>query len=172
MRSSSLFSGLILPLLVIPWELLVYDYYRSIYAGAVVVTLGEVTATLLVSKLSYRELRLELNYGLLLVIPLLIIMTLYPSPSPIGYTYPFLLVPAVVGGICEELIYRGFIMEDGRYDPYVQSVLWSINHVLDGPVFVIYTFIIGVILGLISRRYGLLPCVIVHPVANMLRLLL
>ncbi|WP_287688909.1 CPBP family intramembrane glutamic endopeptidase [Metallosphaera javensis (ex Sakai et al. 2022)] len=136
------------------------------------VTIGEIVALILVKLITRRKTSLYINSGVMLSIPLILIMTLFPPPSPIGFRYPFLMFPAITGGICEELIYRDCILEKGRYDNYIQAILWSFNHVLDGPTFVFYTFIIGIILGLIARRFGVLPCVIAHVTANTLRIFL
>ncbi len=99
-------------------------------------------------------------------------MSLFPGYSPIAYEYPFLVVPAVIGGICEELIYRGYVQTEVKYYVYVQAILWSTNHVLDGPYFFLFTIAVGITLGFALKRYVALPCVISHVTANVVRILL
>ncbi|AOL15432.1 abortive infection protein [Sulfolobus sp. A20] len=171
MRIECLFSGIILPLLAIPWELYAYSLDRSLYLGALVVSIAEIVSLLLVKKITKNKLRMSYNRGIFLSIPMIIIMIIFPSSSPIIFKYPLLLFPAIIGGICEEYIYRGYILEEGKYDVYIQAVLWSFNHILDGPIFMIYTLFIGVILGLISKKYGIMPCIIAHVCSNVLRLM-
>ncbi len=171
MRVESLFSGIILPLIAIPWEFYAYSIYKSLYLGALIVSLAEIISLLLAKKITRNSLTISFNKGILLAIPVIFLMVIFPYRSPILFQYPLLVFPAVIGGICEECIYRGYILENGRYDVYIQAVLWSFNHILYGPFFMIFTIFIGIILGFISRRYGIVPCIIAHVTANVLRLL-
>ncbi|MCY0861440.1 MULTISPECIES: CPBP family intramembrane glutamic endopeptidase [Metallosphaera] len=172
MRVSSIFAGLVLPLAVIPWELLAYSFSRSLYAGAIVVVIGEMVGLYVARLITRRKANLRINKGMTLSIPVILLMIAFPPPLPIGFRYPLLVTPAVIGGICEELIYRDYILETGKYDNYIQAFLWSLNHALDGPVFVAYTFILGIFLGIISKRFGVFPCIIAHVSSNVLRLFL
>ncbi|AWR95565.1 CPBP family intramembrane glutamic endopeptidase [Acidianus brierleyi] len=175
MRMESLFSGIILPILAIPWEFYAYSIERSLYLGALIVSLAEIISLILVKNITNNSLNISINKGILLTIILILIMifpyydSLYNS---IIFNYPLLIFPAIIGGICEECIYRGYILEDGKYDVYIQAILWSFNHILDGLFFVAYTILIGIVLGFVSRKYGILPCIIAHTISNVLILIL
>jgi membrane protease YdiL (CAAX protease family) len=143
-----------------------------LYAGAIAVSLAEVFSLFTARLVTGGKLNFTVNEGLAISPAIALVMSLFPGYSPIAYEYPFLVVPAVIGGICEELIYREYIIGGGKYDVYVQALLWSTNHVLDGPYFFLFTIAVGIALGLVSKRYGVLPCVVSHVIANVVRILL
>ncbi|BFH73960.1 hypothetical protein SJAV_19040 [Sulfurisphaera javensis] len=175
MKIEELFAGIILPLIVIPEEFFVYSVihnFTAIYVVGIIVIIGEIISAFLAKILTKKKLKIEINKGLVflvLIIPLSFFPGLTQTSSPSFYT---ILIPAgIVGGICEEIIYRGYVLSDTT-SIFIQGILWGILHIFDGLLFFLWTIVIGIIFGFIAKRYGILPTMLIHVISNILRILL
>lgn len=96
-----------------------------------------------------------------------------PELSSLSLTHHlfFSTIGALIPGIAEELYFRGFLMARFRdVRPALLIVLTSVSfslwHILT-PSYLLHTFIIGLILGLVVyRTRSLLPAIIAHSLAN------
>ena len=83
----------------------------------------------------------------------------------------FATIGALVPGIAEEVYFRGFLMQKfGDLRPtfliLLTSVCFAFWHILSPP-YLLHTFLVGVILGIIYHRTKrLLPSITAHTVAN------
>ena len=83
----------------------------------------------------------------------------------------FATIGALVPGIAEEVYFRGFLTQKfGDLQPTVLILITSVSfafwHILSPP-YLLHTFLVGVILGIIYHRTGrLLPIITAHTVAN------
>jgi membrane protease YdiL (CAAX protease family) len=104
--------------------------------------------------------------------------TLSDSQSPFlkpstTWEVPWLLVSAIVTGLAEELLIRGYLISRlarllGRWETIlVSSFIFSLWHVSQGIVGVSHTFLWGVIFGIsFTKNYRLWPLVVAHAVNN------
>lgn len=98
-----------------------------------------------------------------------------PTPNFVGIHWVhhvfFSTVGAAVPGIAEEVYFRGFLQQKFRDLPpalviFFTSVSFAFWHILTPP-YLLHTFLIGVILGILYHRTRrLLPVVIAHTLAN------
>jgi len=172
MNFEEFFTGIILPLIVIPNEFLAYSIVRgeeAILIVELIVIVGEVITVFLGKRITKKKLRLQANRGLILVPIITVLMTFFPPLS--SPSYLFLLPAGVVGGVCEEIVYRSYMISDNT-SVFVQGVLWGFLHVFDGIYFFLWTILIGIVLGFIAKKYGILPTMIIHVISNVLRIIL
>ncbi|ADX82243.1 CPBP family intramembrane metalloprotease [Sulfolobus islandicus] len=176
MKFEEIFIGLVLPLIVIPNELVVYSTikgYESIFIGGFIVIVGEILSVFIAKLIIKKRVRIEVNKGLIFTPFMILLLSFFPPFS--SATNPSLftiLIPAgIIGGVCEEIIYRGYMISD-MTSVYVQAFLWSLLHIFDGLYFFLWTILIGIVLGLIAKRYGILPTILIHVISNIIRALL
>ncbi|MEM1600316.1 MAG: CPBP family intramembrane glutamic endopeptidase, partial [Sulfolobaceae archaeon] len=86
-------------------------------------------------------------------------------------TFTLILLSAIISSVCEELIYRGYLINN-RLSIIIQALLWSLLHVFNGYIFFLWTIVIGILLGILGYKYGILPCIIAHMISNLTRLLI
>lgn len=83
----------------------------------------------------------------------------------------FMTIGAIVPGICEELFFRGMLIRVGSRLPTVlivilSSVAFSVWHI-GTPAYLLHTFLMGLILGILATASGrLAPAIFAHTVAN------
>ena len=172
MNFEEFFTGIILPLIVIPNEFLVYSAVRgeeAILIVEVIVIAGEIITVFLGKMITKKRLRIQVNKGLILTPIMIALMTFFPPLS--SPSYLFILPAGIVGGVCEEIVYRGYMISDNT-SVFVQGVLWGFLHIFDGIYFFLWTILIGIILGFIAKKYGILPTMTIHVISNVLRIIL
>jgi len=174
-----IFSGSILPLLSLTSLTYLYsldiEYNLKLIYGSILISIIEILSLFLVYKLNNdKKINFKLNKGILYGTLIFIIMTIYPplSKSELNLL-PFtsILVSAIISGVCEEVIYRGFLTVNIR-SIFIQAILWGTLHVFQGYLFFLWTILIGTLLGFISYKYGVLPCLIAHVSSNVIRLVI
>ncbi|QXJ35517.1 CPBP family intramembrane glutamic endopeptidase [Saccharolobus shibatae] len=176
MKFEEIFIGLILPLIVIPNELLVYSMikgYESIFIAGFIVIVGEILSVFIAKHIIKKGIRIGVNKGLIFTPFMILLLSLFPPFSSVTNPSLFtILIPAgIIGGICEEIIYRGYMISD-MTSVYVQGVLWALLHIYDGLYFFLWAILIGILLGFIAKRYGILPTILIHAISNIIRALL
>jgi membrane protease YdiL (CAAX protease family) len=175
----TIFSGLILPLLSLPTISYIYslqmDYYSKLYYSAILISITEIISLLLVKNINNdKKINLNINKGLIYGVILSILMIIFPFPQKFivpQYVLIPILISAIVSSICEELIYRGYLI-DNITSVFVQGILWSLLHIFNGITFYLWTLLIGIILGFISKNYGVLPTILAHLISNLIRLII
>ena len=88
------------------------------------------------------------------------------------------LYTVVVAPICEEIVFRGLLLGtlEGHVPKFVGvivvAIVFSIIH-LPSPIAIIYTFVLGIILGFVRyRTKSLVPCILAHVAFNAINYLL
>jgi membrane protease YdiL (CAAX protease family) len=176
MKFEEIFIGFILPLIVIPNELIVYSMikgYESIFIAGFIVIVSEILSAFIAKLIIKKRVRIEVNKGLIFTPFMILLLSFFPpfSSATNPSLFTILIPTGIIGGVCEEIIYRGYMISD-MTSVYVQAFLWSLLHIFDGLYFFLWTILIGIVLGLIAKRYGILPTILIHVISNIIRALL